>query len=79
YHELQVKIASILDARPTQIGVESTDLDLTAEDGVPVILRPGANTKEQLESIIPQEKLDSHLISETAAPQAAGMKYKQFS
>ena len=48
--------------------MESTVLDLTAEDGVPVILRPGAITKEQLESIIPQVKIDTHLISETADP-----------
>ena len=40
YHDLQGKIAAILDDGPTQIGVESTVLDLTAEDGVPVILRP---------------------------------------
>jgi len=52
YHDLQGKIAAILDDGPTQIGVESTVLDLTAEDGVPVILRPGAITKEQLESSI---------------------------
>ena len=79
YHDLQGKIAAILDDGPTQIGVESTVLDLTAEDGVPVILRPGAITKEQLESIIPQVKIDTHLISETAAPKAPGMKYKHYS
>ena len=62
---------AILDDGPTQIGVESTVLDLTAEDGVPVILRPGAITKEQLESIIPQVKIDTHLISETAKTQSA--------
>ena len=71
YHDLQGKIVAILDDGPTQIGVESTVLDLTAEDGVPVILRPGAITKEQLESIIPQVKIDTHLISETAKTQSA--------
>ena len=79
YHDLQGKIAAILDDGPTQIGVESTVLDLTAEDGVPVILRPGAITKEQLESIISQVKIDTHLISENAAPKAPGMKYKHYS
>ncbi|MGH2311450.1 Sua5 family C-terminal domain-containing protein, partial [Enterococcus faecalis] len=71
--------AGILDDGPTQIGVESTPLDLTAEDGLPVILRPGAITKEQLESIIPQVKIHTHLISENAAPKAPGMKYKHYS
>ncbi len=80
YHDLQGKNCAILDDGPTQIGVESTVLDLTAEDGVPVILRPGAITKEQLESIIPQVKIDTHLISETAKhPKAPGMKYKHYS
>ena len=42
---------AILDDGPTQIGVESTVLDLTAEDGVPVILRPGAITKSSWKAL----------------------------
>ena len=35
--------------------------------------------RAKLESIIPQVKIDTHLISETAAPKAPGMKYKHYS
>lgn len=79
YHDLQGKIAAILDDGPTQIGVESTVLDLTAPDGVPVILRPGAVTKEQLERVIPAVTIDQHLVRPEEAPKAPGMKYKHYS
>lgn len=78
YHDLHGKIAGILDDGPTQIGVESTVLDLTAKDGIPVILRPGAVTKERLEEVVGQILVDQHLISEKEAPKAPGMKYKHY-
>lgn len=78
YHDLHGKIAGILDDGPTQIGVESTVLDLTAKDGIPVILRPGAVTKESLERVVGQVFVDQHLISEKEAPKAPGMKYKHY-
>lgn len=40
----------ILDAGPTPVGIESTVLDLTRS--VPVLLRPGSVTIEQIESIL---------------------------
>lgn len=79
YHDLQGKIAGILDDGPTQIGVESTVLDLTAKDGIPVVLRPGAVTQERLEQVIGKVIVDRHLISEKEAPKAPGMKYKHYS
>ncbi|MGX7244768.1 L-threonylcarbamoyladenylate synthase [Enterococcus quebecensis] len=79
YHDLQGKIAGILEDGPTQIGVESTVLDLTAADGVPVILRPGAITKQQLEQVVGKVRVDQHLVSEKEAPKAPGMKYKHYS
>ncbi|EOL43490.1 L-threonylcarbamoyladenylate synthase [Enterococcus caccae] len=79
FHDLHGKIAGILDDGATQIGVESTVLDLTAADGVPVILRPGAITKESLEEVIGKVRVDQHLISEKEAPKAPGMKYKHYS
>lgn len=79
YHDLNGKIAGIVDDGLTQIGVESTVLDLTSADGVPVILRPGAITKEQLEAVVGKVSVDPHLISEEEAPKAPGMKYKHYS
>ena len=48
--ELDGRIDMILDGGPTNIGIESTVLDLTADP--PVILRPGWITREQLAEFI---------------------------
>ncbi|MGM0237481.1 L-threonylcarbamoyladenylate synthase [Enterococcus sp. AZ103] len=78
YHDLNGKIAGILDDGATQIGVESTVLDLSGD--VPTILRPGAVTKEILEDVLGIEvPLDAHLVKETETPKAPGMKYKHYS
>ncbi|MHC5230052.1 L-threonylcarbamoyladenylate synthase [Enterococcus sp. LJL99] len=78
YHDLQGKIAGILNDGTTQIGVESTVLDLTSSDGIPVILRPGAVTKKDLEELLDEVKYDPHLASEKEQPKAPGMKYKHY-
>jgi len=78
YHDLNGKIAGILDDGATQIGVESTVLDLSSE--VPTILRPGAVTQEVLEEVLGIEvPLDKHLVKESETPKAPGMKYKHYS
>ncbi|MGC6768910.1 L-threonylcarbamoyladenylate synthase [Enterococcus sp. LJL128] len=79
YHDLNGKISAILDGGPTQIGVESTVLDLTDSSGTPLILRPGAVTKEALEQVVGQVSVDKHLLTENEAPKAPGMKYKHYS
>lgn len=77
-HDLQGKIAGVLDDGPTAIGVESTVLDLTGIDGIPVILRPGAVTQEALAQVIGQVAIDQHLLTAKEAPKAPGMKYKHY-
>lgn len=79
YHDLQGKIAGILDGGAAEIGVESTVLDLSDPLGGPTILRPGAITKEALAQIIGEVSVDQHLLSEKEAPKAPGMKYKHYS
>lgn len=49
-HDLGGRIDGILDAGPTQVGVESTVLDLTKSP--PTILRPGGVSKEAIEGIL---------------------------
>lgn len=49
-HDLDGRIEMILDAGPTNIGIESTVLDMTREP--PVLLRPGWITIEQLTEAI---------------------------
>ncbi|MEG0443182.1 MAG: L-threonylcarbamoyladenylate synthase [Carnobacterium sp.] len=77
YHDLQGKIAGILDDGETGVGLESTVLDTTNPEA-PVILRPGALTKEALEAVIGTVYVDRHLVSEEEKPKAPGMKYKHY-
>lgn len=76
YHDLQGRIEFILDGGACEFGVESTIVDCTEE--VPVILRPGAITKEMLEEIFPVVKIDGAIVGENVIPKAPGMKYKHY-
>lgn len=79
YHDLEGKIAGIVDGGKTQIGVESTVLDLTDSQG-PVILRPGAITAADLERVLHQPvRVAKGSGNEQDAPKAPGMKYKHYS
>lgn len=76
--DLGGKIEMILDGGSVDIGVESTILDLTVEP--PMILRPGAITKEMLEEVIGEVAVDQTLLSDDTqkAPKAPGMKYRHY-
>lgn len=80
YEDLKDKIDLILDGGMVQVGIESTIVDLTED--VPVILRPGCITKEMLEEVVGQVKVDPAILSEAGAPtgkpKAPGMKYKHY-
>lgn len=74
--DLAGKIPMILDGGATGVGVESTVIDLTLE--TPVILRPGAITKEMFEKVIGPVKQPTHIEQKQGAPRAPGMKYKHY-
>lgn len=77
--DLDGKIEMILDGGEARIGVESTIVDMTVEP--PMILRPGAVTREMLEETIGEVGIDITLkqgVSEDRAPKAPGMKYKHY-
>lgn len=74
--DLDGKIAGIVDGGPTGVGLESTVVDCTME--IPVILRPGGVTKEQLEAVIGQVEVDPALTSQDQAPKSPGMKYTHY-
>jgi L-threonylcarbamoyladenylate synthase len=74
--DLDGKIAGVLDGGATGVGVESTVVDCT--EGIPVILRPGGVTKEQLEAIIGEVHEDPALTDEEARPKSPGMKYRHY-
>lgn len=72
------KIEMILDGGAVEIGVESTILDMTVVP--PMILRPGAITKEMLEHIVGEVAVDKTLLNADSkeAPKAPGMKYRHY-
>lgn len=72
------RIDMILDGGGSDIGLESTILDLTGE--APTILRPGYITEELLREVIGGVELDAGSIDETSgqAPKAPGMKYRHY-
>ena len=74
--DLNGKIAGVLDGGATGVGVESTVIDCT--ESVPVILRPGGVTKEQLEEVVGSVEVDRALTGESTKPKAPGMKYKHY-
>lgn len=74
--DLSGKIYGILDGGTTGVGLESTVVDCTGE--VPVILRPGGITKEDLEQIVPEVRLDPALKDKKEKPKSPGMKYTHY-
>ncbi|MCP3033213.1 threonylcarbamoyl-AMP synthase [Halobacillus sp. A1] len=74
--DLDGRIAGIVDGGPTGVGVESTVLDCTSE--IPVILRPGGVTKEDLERILPEVMVDPALADQKEQPKSPGMKYTHY-
>jgi L-threonylcarbamoyladenylate synthase len=77
FHDLEGKIAGIVDDGPTQVGVESTIIDLSIEP--PAVLRPGAVTTEELEKFLQEPLLsDQHHVGAKETPKAPGMKYKHY-
>ncbi|GIN90837.1 threonylcarbamoyl-AMP synthase [Siminovitchia terrae] len=74
--DLEGLIAGIVDGGPTGVGLESTVLDCTPE--VPVILRPGGLSKEEIERVIGQVDQDPALQHSESSPKSPGMKYRHY-
>ncbi|MEI2463121.1 L-threonylcarbamoyladenylate synthase [Niallia taxi] len=74
--DLDSVIAGIVDGGPTGVGVESTVIDCT--DSVPVILRPGGVSHEDIEKVIGEVMLDKALFNKDSAPKSPGMKYTHY-
>ncbi len=73
YEDMAGKIPIILDGGATDVGIESTVLDLTKP--VPTVLRPGAITVEMLAPIL--GKVVNHQ-GKVVIAEAPGMKYKHY-
>ncbi len=77
--ELEGKVSAIVDGGETDIGLESTVVKVIHE--VPLILRPGKITPEQIEKVAGIVRLDSNIFEEIQQNQkieSPGMKYKHY-
>ena len=71
---------AIINGGRCGVGVESTIVDASGE--IPIILRPGGTTLEEIRSVIPQTRMGEHImdaVAETDKPKCPGMKYKHYS
>lgn len=76
WEDLQGKIPLILDAGQTQVGLESTVLDLTRDR--PIILRPGGVTQKDLQSALGEEVLTYQEGVVSGPALSPGMKYRHY-
>ncbi|MBE5929828.1 MAG: threonylcarbamoyl-AMP synthase [Lachnospiraceae bacterium] len=78
--DLDGKIDMIIDGGASEIGLESTIVDLTGE--VPLILRPGYINAEQLAEVLGEVRFDEAVLkrsaSENIVAKAPGMKYRHY-
>ena len=80
YEDMQGRIPLILDGGAVGIGIESTIIDMST--GIPTILRPGYITKDMLEEVMPEVKIDPAVTGRTmkkdVVAKAPGMKYRHY-
>ncbi|MCR5685691.1 MAG: threonylcarbamoyl-AMP synthase [Lachnospiraceae bacterium] len=84
--DLSGRIDMIIDSGSSQIGLESTIVDLTCSP--PLILRPGYISIEQLREVLPDIDYDPAIVHDPdvtgrnarpdAPPKAPGMKYRHY-
>lgn len=77
--DLNGKVDAIICGGNSLVGVESTIIDVTGE--VPVILRPGGITAEDITAVCGDVMIDKAILSginADEAPKCPGMKYKHY-
>jgi L-threonylcarbamoyladenylate synthase len=80
FEDLNGRIDAILDGGPTNIGVESTVVDVTVDP--PMVLRPGGTTFEELKRVLGDVKLHAFVQAEKELPlekiRSPGMKHRHY-
>ena len=79
-YDLDGKIDMIVDGGATEWGLESTIVDVSGE--IPVLLRPGAVTREMLAAVVGRIEIDPTILQRPTGdfqPKAPGMKYTHYS
>jgi L-threonylcarbamoyladenylate synthase len=75
-HDLDGRIDAVIDGGPTELGIESTVLDVSGV--VPTILRPGAITREMLAAVLGHVAVGGGRHDGTAMP-SPGLLSKHYS
>lgn len=78
-HDMDGRIAAVLDGGACEVGVESTIVDLTGD--IPRLLRPGGITPEELRQALGTLEVDRAVLGSIAndtVVRAPGMKYKHY-
>lgn len=76
YADLQGRISCLLDGGASEFGIESTVIDVTQP--VPVVLRPGSITLEDIIHVLGEAIDGSSLPQNHQVPRAPGMKYRHY-
>jgi L-threonylcarbamoyladenylate synthase len=75
YEDLNGRIDCILQGATTEIGLESTVVDCTSI--VPLVLRAGAITLEQLQTIEPKTRI--YKVPKSEHPKSPGLRHRHYS
>jgi L-threonylcarbamoyladenylate synthase len=80
FEDLNGRINAIIDGGPTNIGVESTVVDVTVDP--PMVLRPGGTTFEALRKVLGDVKLHPFVHAEKELPlekiMSPGMRHRHY-
>lgn len=74
--DLSGKIDMLVDGGPSGIGIESTVLDLSGD--IPLILRPGKITIEEIRKVLENVEEDKSIIKQDIVPKSPGQKYRHY-
>lgn len=74
FEDLDGRIDCILQGETTEIGLESTVVDCTAD--VPVVLRLGAVSVERLREVVPETRI--YKAKNADGPRSPGLKHKHY-
>ena len=77
--ELEGKVSAIVDGGETPIGIESTVVKVV--DEIPIILRPGRVTPEDIEKVARIVKIDDKIfkkVEKNEIVESPGMKYRHY-
>lgn len=77
--DLDGRIDAIIDGGDSRVGVESTIVDASGE--IPVLLRPGGITLEELREVVPETQVHKNILDSVKAgehPPCPGMKYTHY-